>query len=148
MLTERHTSGPITTKTRAIDAPTSLDPPSDPRSNAELIRESVDQARELIRIEVALAKNEAMRDLTRVKGVAISGVIAGVAALIGVTMLLVALALVIHLGALVPFIFGCALVAIAIVAGIIAYIELPQRPLGRTKSRLFEHTRLLKERVA
>jgi hypothetical protein len=115
-------------------------------TNVELARELVEQAKELVRLEVALARDELRRGMTSATGMGIAGGVAAVTALIGVTMLLVALALLLHLGPLPAFIIGCALCAIAIVAAIVAIQIMPRRPMGETKTRVLQDIRLLKER--
>jgi uncharacterized membrane protein YkgB len=117
-------------------------------TNVELAREVVEQAKELVRLEVALAREELHRDVTAAKGVGIAGGVAAVTALIGATMLLVALALLLGLGPLPAFIIGCALVAIAIVSAIVALQVIPKQPMGGTRTRVMQDVRLLKERAA
>lgn len=115
-------------------------------TNVELAREVVEQAKELVRLEVALARNELRQGITSATGMGIAGGVAAVTALIGVTMLLVALALLLQLGPLPAFIMGCALCAMAIVSAIVAIQVMPRRPMGDTRTRILQDVHLLKER--
>lgn len=121
---------------------------SEDLTSVELAREVVQQAKELVRLEVALARDELRQDATSAKGMGIAGGVAAVTALVGVTMLLVALALLLGPGPLPAFIIGCALCAMAIVSAIVAIQIMPRQPMSGTKTRLMQDVRLLKERVA
>jgi hypothetical protein len=116
-------------------------------TNAELVREALEQTRELIQVEVALAKDEVKKELSLVKIIAAAS---GVAVLFGFAafvVLLVTLGLVISLSALPMFIIGLILLAIAIVAAIVAYEEIPKKPMRRTQQRVRTDARLIKEHV-
>jgi hypothetical protein len=116
-------------------------------TNAELVREALEQTRELIQVEVALAKDEVKKELSLVKIIAAAS---GVAVLFGFAafvVLLVTLGLVISLSALPMFIIGLILLAIAVVAAIVAYEEIPKKPMRRTQHRVRTDARLIKEHV-
>ena len=69
---------------------------SDPRPEAtatELVREALEETRQLVKLEVELAKDEVRAELVEAKKAAIMFGVATIAALIAATMLFVALAL-------------------------------------------------------
>lgn len=120
----------------------------DREPTSELFREAVDETRELVRLEVALAKEELRSELTRAKfgGIAL-GAGAG-AALCGVTMCFVAIAAAFAWVWLAALIIGGILL---VLAGTLAYggfQALPKRPLEETKERIESDLKQLKERVA
>lgn len=117
-------------------------------TNVELARDVVEQTKELVRLEITLARDELRQEMTSATGMGIAGGVAAITALIGATMLLVALALLLHLGPLPAFIIGCALCAVAIVSAIVAIQIMPRRPMGDTKTRVLQDLRRLKERSA
>jgi Flp pilus assembly protein TadB len=114
----------------------------------ELVRETLEQTRELIRIEFALARNELNDDLAKVKR---GGVWAGVGVVFASAMFAaLVMALVLALGgtavAALAVAGGCAL--LAAVAAVVAFQILPRAPLQRTRARLESEVNQLKEHVA
>lgn len=117
-------------------------------STADLVREALDEAKELARIELELAKEDVKEELVQVKRAAIgAGVAAGASVLV---LCLLAMALVFALG-------GTAVVALAVAGGFvvlgglaagIAYGMLPKSPLEKTRSRLQSDVNQLKEHIA
>ncbi len=116
---------------------------------AELFREAIDETRELARLEVELAKEELLSELQQAKagGIAI-GVGAG-AALSGVTLCFVAIAMAFRMEWLAALVIGGLLLALAALLVLGGYKALPRRPLlGETKERVQTDLKQLKERVA
>ena len=116
-------------------------------STTDLVREAIEEAKELARLEVALARNEAVTELKSLRVSAVAFGLAGALGLTGGTLLLVALALAIG-GAIPALVIGGGLV---VIAGGLAYAGkalLPKKPLVQTKRRLEEDVNQLKERVA
>jgi len=124
------------------------DEPLPDASTAELVREAIDEARELMKLEVSLARDEAKRELVGVKASAILLGTASALGVMGITLLLVALGLFIDLGPLPLVIMGAALVVIAAVAGLVGYKAIPRKPLADTRKRLETDVQMLKERTA
>jgi hypothetical protein len=124
------------------------DTPQEHEPTAELFREAVDETRELVRLEVELAKEELRAEVKTAKmaGIAL-GAGAG-AALSGVTMFFVAIAMAFHMEWLASLIIGGILLALAAVLGLGGYKALPKRPLEETKERFEADLKQLKERVA
>ena len=117
-------------------------------STADLVREAMNEARELVRLEVELAKEEVKEELAQVKRAAIVfGIAAGAAV---ITLSLLAVALVLALG-------GTALAAVAVAAGFLVVAGasgyagrgmLPRSPLEKTRNRLQTDMNQLKEHIA
>jgi hypothetical protein len=116
-------------------------------TNADLLREAIDEARELIKVEVALAKDEVKHELKTAGVLAGAGVVAAASALAAVCLLLVALGLVISISALPVFVIGLILLGIAAVAAVIAYEEVPKKPMKRTTRRVLTDARMVREHV-
>jgi hypothetical protein len=114
----------------------------------ELVRDVLQQTRELIRIELALARDDLEADIEKAKR---SGLWAGIGIVFGSAMLAaLVFALVVGLG-------GTAMIALAVAgvlalfagaAGLAAYQILPRKPLERTRARLESEVNQLKEHVA
>lgn len=114
----------------------------------ELVRETLEQTRELVRIEFALARDELQDDLAKVKR---GGVWAGVGVVFASAMLAaLVLALVLSLGgtALAALSVAGGLAVVAAGSAIIALQILPRTPLKRTRARLESEVNQLKEHVA
>ena len=115
---------------------------------AELFREAVDETRELVRLEVELAKEELREELGRAKIGAIGlGAGAGLA-LSGVTMWFVTIAMAFRMEWLAALILGGILLVVAGIVAFGGYSALPKRPLEQTKERIETDLKQLKERVA
>jgi uncharacterized membrane protein YqjE len=115
-------------------------------STGDLLREAVNDAKTLVRIEVELAKSEVRQEIRAAKGAAIALGIATVAALLGLGALLAAA--VVALGPIGGLVLGVALLVVAAVLGAIGYKRLPSKPLDHTRKRLEGDVRTLKEHVA
>jgi uncharacterized membrane protein YqjE len=122
----------------------------DPRpevSTIDLVKETVVEAQQLFKAEIALAREEANRQLQDAKRVVIVMSAGGVMAILGLSMLLVALVLAIAPHALTALITGIVLLIGAGIAGFIGYQSIPKKPLAQTQERLQEDAQVLKERL-
>lgn len=125
-------------------------PAVDPRpevSTIELVKETVDEAQKLFKTEIALAREEASRQLQDAKRVAIVMSTGAVMAILGLAMLLVALVMAIAPHALTALITGIVLLLGAGIAGVVGYQSIPKKPLAQTQERLQEDAQVLKERL-
>ncbi|HTV24085.1 MAG TPA: phage holin family protein, partial [Polyangiaceae bacterium] len=130
------TSNPSTARNAIEDTPTT-----------ELMRQVLDETRELVRLETRLARDELQGDLVQLKSAAIFG---GAALLLGVltlSTLLVAVILALGASAGVAFIVAAALLLGACVLAGLAYQRLPKPPLARTRERLTSDVTQLKEHI-
>jgi Putative Actinobacterial Holin-X, holin superfamily III len=103
---------------------------------SDLVREAIVEARQLVRLEVELAKDEMKRELTTAKSAATSFAIGAIALIVGVALLFVALALAIFPGPIPALILGTAMLVGAVIAGAVGMRLLPKRPLAETRRRL------------
>lgn len=114
-------------------------------STRELVREAIDEARELVRLEVLLAKDELKEELAQAKGAGVAFGVAGVCSMLGLALVLVALALVIKISAVPAFIIGLVLLASAGLGGYIGRTMMPKQPLGEARQRAFSDLEQLKK---
>ena len=114
----------------------------------ELLREALEQTRELVRIEFALARDEIEEDLERAKR---GGIWAGIGVVFASAMLAaLVLSLVLALGgtAAIALAIAGGLAVLAAAAGAMAFQVFPRAPLQRTRTRLGTELNQLKEKVA
>jgi hypothetical protein len=117
-------------------------------ATSDALRETIEDARELVRIELQLAKNDLFAELRRGRTAAIGFGVCVVALL--VVLDLFALALVLALGATAAVTLGVAGIFLIVAAGGAAfgYARIPKKPLGPTRDRLRDELEELKEHVA
>jgi len=120
-------------------------PPDTPAT--ELVKEAWVEAKELIRLEVALAKEEVKHEVVAAKSAGITLGAAAVAFCVALALLLVALALAIFPGPIPALVMGLILMVSAGLAGAIGYKLLPKRPLAQTRRRLETDVETVKERM-
>jgi hypothetical protein len=129
-----------------MDTADPTSPASEPTH--ELVRETLVRTRELIRIELALARGELEEDIEKAKR---SGVWAA-AGIVFASAMLAALvfALVAGLGGttLIALAVAGAFAVLAAAAAAAAYQIMPRKPLQRTRARLENEVNQLKEHVA
>ena len=121
---------------------------SDPRPEAtaaELVREALEETRQLVKLEVELAKDEVRAELVEAKKAAIMFGVAAIAALIAAAMLFVALALAIFPGPVPALIIAVALLATAGILGYVGFRKAPKKPLEKTRRRLETDAQVIKE---
>jgi uncharacterized membrane protein YqjE len=117
-------------------------------STADLVKEAMHEAKELVRLEVELAKEEVKEELQQVRRAAIGfGIAAGTTV---ITLSLLAVALILALGgtAVVALAVSAGFFVVAGVAGYAAYGMLPKAPLEKTRNRLQNDVNQLKEHIA
>ncbi|WP_394822026.1 phage holin family protein [Pendulispora albinea] len=122
----------------------------DEAPTGELIKQALEDARELVRIEVGLAKEEARDQLKSVKRAAIAAGIALAATLLFLSTATMALVLGLQGGgggAIALAVAGVYLV-VAVVAGGLAYRFIPKEPAGETRRRIEGEIKKLKEHIA
>lgn len=113
----------------------------------DLFKEAILDTRELVQTEVELAKNEIRAELQRTMRAAIALGTAAAAGLIGLTMILVSIALAIEPAFLPAFLFGLGFLVVAAIAAVLGVNRVPRQPLPRTRSRLETDVRILKEHL-
>lgn len=132
----------------SIYAPLEEEVPDTSASTGELVRYAIAEARQLVELEVELARRDARTELEQLKSAAVAFAVAAPAAILGVALVLVAFVL--AMGAhweLALSIGGALLVA----AGIALYVgtsAAPRKPFDRTRQRLETKLHELRERTA
>ena len=122
--------------------------PLEEASTAELVKDAFAEARELVKLEVDLAKNEVKAEVKKLEHVAIGFGVALVFALLFLAMLSVALVVALGGTAVAAVVVGLVYAVIAAGAAWYGYDKLPHKPLDRTRERLRSDFRQLKEHVA
>jgi hypothetical protein len=122
-------------------------PIRDDTPTTELVREALEGAKELLRLETALAKREAREEARAARGSTIALGAAGALALLGVEALLVAMSFAIR-DWRVDLVIGASSLVVSGVVAAVALRRMPKKPLVETRKRLESDVRELKERVA
>jgi uncharacterized membrane protein len=119
--------------------------PSEP-GNIELVQRATSDAKELIRLEIALAKNELNQEIATVKSSAILGALALVCGLTGIASLAAALGLV--MGPLAGVALGILLLGCAALLGFFGYRRFPKEVMAATGLRIKDDEAVLKEHLS
>jgi hypothetical protein len=119
-----------------------------PRLASDLIREAVEETRELVRLEIALARAEVAREIALAKTAGVAIASATVSVVSSFTLFLVALASAFGNAGFAALVLGCVLLATAVVLGFIGYKALPRALLGETRERLRSDLQQVKEHLA
>ena len=109
-------------------------PPLDDAPAGLLVREIFDDARELVRIEVALAKSETRAELAQLRSAAIIAAIAGCAGCMALTLALVAVAVATATPITAALLLAAGSALVALVAGVMAWRRIPTKILGTTRT--------------
>ena len=104
--------------------------------------------RELVKLEVALAVDEARGELAAAKKAGIGLGAAGALAISAVTMFFVAIAAAFVPMAIAALVVGGALLVVAAGVGLLGWRALPRKPLAETRKRLESDIKPLQERIA
>jgi uncharacterized membrane protein YqjE len=114
-----------------------------------LIRDAVDEARDLIKTEVELAKTEVRQEVKGLVRSAIAFAAAGIVAMLALAVLLVAFGIATFPKAWPSLVVGISLLVIAGVSVAIGVASLPKKmPLEKTRERMGTDVQILKERFA
>lgn len=129
-----------------------LEPEAPPRHSTdptagELVREAMSEARQLIVLEVSLARDEMRREVVAARSAGIALGVGVVASIVATSLMFVAIALAIFPGPVPALILGLVLMVSAMLAGIAGIKLLPKKPLGGTRRRLETDVESVKERV-
>ena len=115
---------------------------------AALVREALDETRDLVRLEVALAREELKAELARAKAAGVALGAAGGLSIAAFTMFMATIALAFSMMWLAALLIGAILMLLAGAMGLAGWRALPRKPLGETKERLESDLKQLKERIA
>jgi hypothetical protein len=124
------------------------DGPDGTESSTTLLREAIDEARELVRLEAELARQEIKEELGRAKTAGGALGAAAVMAMAGITMLIATIAFAAGRPWLCALLLGVGLLAGAGAVGFLGYRAMPLSPLPATRERVEASLRGFKERTA
>jgi uncharacterized membrane protein YqjE len=117
-------------------------------STSELIRQTLEETKELARLEIKLAREEVRDDLLQLQRFAILAGVTCVLAVVTLTVLVVAVIFALGGTALGAFAVSGVLIVLCGVAALVAYRHLPKVPLQRTQARLKADIQQFKEHAA
>lgn len=115
--------------------------------STELMRQVLDEAKTLVRLETRLARDELSADLVQLKHAAILGAAAAVLALLSLGTIVMAVVLAFGGAALVALLVALVLLLGAAVAAGLAYQRVPRPPLARTRERLASDVKQLERHI-
>ncbi len=124
--------------------------PQDPlpeASTADLIKGALEQSKELIQTEIALARHEALSQLLSLKRAAIATAIFAGAAIVGVTLLLMAVVVAVAPQPQTALGIGGFFLSVAAVAGVVGYKAVPHKPLAETQKELKADARMIEAQL-
>jgi len=119
----------------------------DAMPTTEVMRQVLDETRELVQLETRLARAELQTDLRQLQTAAILGAAAVLFAVLMFSTLLMAVVLALGGSAGTAFIVAAVLLLGASVLAGVAYQRLPKPPLARTRERLRGDVTQLKEHI-
>ena len=117
-------------------------------STTDLVRELVDETRQLARAEIALARDELRREIQAARRGAIALGVTAVLVLQGLALLLVALATACPRPVLAAALLGGGLLVFAGVGFAYGYRQLPMHPMNEVRERLKADVQVMKDQVA
>jgi hypothetical protein len=109
--------------------------PRDERT-LDLVREAIEETRELVRAEAALARHDAARDLGLARAAVLKLSIGASGCVAGVTLLLVAVAAAFAPLWLASLVVGGLVLAVSVAVGFAGWRAFPRRPLAPTAARV------------
>lgn len=124
------------------------EPVFESRSTVEIAKQALVEAKELIELEIQLAKAEARDELKKMKAAAIAGALAFTLVLLALGAWVTALILALGLSAVYALAVGGALLLLGGAAAAYAYSAIPKAPLDHTRERLKEDIQRLREHTA
>ena len=122
--------------------------PLEEASTADLVREALDEAKELVRLEVAIAKDEVKKEVKQAKAAAIGFGVALAAALVMLSLLAMAIVLAVGGTAVAALVVAGAFLVVSGIAAYLGYSMLPKKPLDRAITNVKRDVSQLKEHIA
>lgn len=114
----------------------------------ELMKETLGDARELVQVEIALARSEVMDELASVKRAAALIGVAVVLAIVAVSLLATALVLALGGTAAAAAAMSGGFLLVAAVTGLLGGRALPSGLLSKTRDRVRSDVKQIKEKLA
>jgi urease accessory protein UreF len=116
-------------------------------STTGLLKEAIEEGRELIKLEVALARNDLESELTRARSAAIAFAVAACAVNVAIAMALFAIGVASHAEVAVGAVAAVFLSVIAAVVGAVGYRTISASFFQRTRNRIEHDIRELGEKA-
>lgn len=135
-------------KTMTMKQPPPERLPLEEASTVDLVREALDEAKELVRLEVAIAKDEVKQEVKLAKAAAIGFGVALAAALVMLSLLAMAIVFAVGGTAVAALVVAAAFLVIAGIAAYVGYALLPKKPLDHTIANVKRDVSQLKEHLA
>ncbi len=117
-------------------------------STSELVKGVVDETRSLVKLEIALAKEEVVIELKQMERAGIAAAIALLTTILLLAMLSVAIVLAFGGTAIAALLVAACFLVITGGLGAYAYGAAPKKPLEKTRRRLEADVNQLKEHIA
>ena len=137
----------ITKKESAMAIDPNANVPREELSTTALVKEALDEAKELVRVEVQLARDEVKTEVKQAEGAAIGFGVAAACSMLFLSMLAVALVLALGGTALAALIVAGGFLVVCGVSAFVGYSLIPKKPLDGTRKRLESDVHQLKEHV-
>ena len=138
---------PVSLETVMESIPMNTQPPEE-ASVADLVRDAIGDARELIRVEVELARQELKKEAASVQRAAVGFGVALAAGIVALALFAVALVFALGGTAVAAAGVGAAFVLVAAIAAGLAYGALPKSPFEQTRARVQADVQQIKESLA
>jgi hypothetical protein len=135
-------------KTMPLNQPPPERLPLEQASTVDLVKEVFDEAKELVRLEVEIAKDEVKQEVAQAKKAAIGFGVAFVFTVVAVCLLAVALVLAAGATAVVALAVAGGFLVLGGIAGYLGYSMVPKKPLDKTVHRAKRNVNQLKEHIA
>lgn len=135
-------------KTMSMNQPPPERLPLEQASTVDLVREALDEAKELVRLEVEIAKDEVKQEVAQTKKAAIGFGVALAFALVVLSLLAVAIVLAVGGTAAAALAVAGVFLVLGGVAGYVGYTMIPKKPMDKTLTRVKRDVNQLKEHIA
>jgi len=122
--------------------------PLEEASTADLVKRALDEAKELVRIEVEIAKDEVKGEVKQATHAAIGFGVALAASLVFLSLLGVAIVLALGGTAIAALIVASVFLVLGGIAAYIGWTMIPKKPFGRTLGNVKRDMNQLKEHIA
>ena len=122
--------------------------PLEQASTVDLVKEALDEAKELVRLEVEIAKDEVKQEVAQTKKAAIGFGVALAFALVVLSLLAVSIVLAVGGTAVAALAVAGVFLVLGGVAGYLGYTMIPKKPLDKTMNRVKRDVNQLKEHIA
>lgn len=147
-LTEARSSADAVRVKAQVNVGPALHGPPGEATPVELLKAALDESRELVKLEVALAKAEAEQQVREAVRAIIGFAVAAVFAIMALTLFAVAIVLAIGAEPADALAVGAVVLVLGALAAWYGYSKLPKKPLEHTREHVEDDVKQLKEHLA